>query len=255
MLFRMSPASAPRLLTRRRHRAAEDDVPFLGPLAMARGRVHEICGPARRTLALVVAAASAGEVFWIAPAWSADRLHGDGVAGLVEPGRFVFVSPRQAGDLLWCAEEALRSGAVPLVVADLPEPPALTPIRRLHLAAETGTGRGGAPLGLVLTPEGAAPGVESRWSFAQAGRGWRLERQKERTAPPRAWHVAPDLRLTETQLARSRRTARQPAEKGGVRRSHRPLARRTHDQDPRADRCRGTPSHSAAQPRATPTTS
>ena len=50
----------------------------------------------------------------------------------------------------------------------------------------------------------------------------------------------------------SRPTARQPVEKGGVRRSHRPLARRTHDKDPRADRCCGTPSRSSAQPRQRP---
>lgn len=170
---------------------------FLGHLAMARGRVHEICGPARRTLALLAAAASRGEVFWIAPAWTPDRLNSQGIAEFVEPGRIVFVTPRQAGDLLWCAEEALRSGAGPLVVADLPEPPALTPIRRLHLAAESGAERGAHPLGLVLTPEGAAPGVESRWAFSQDTGGWRLDRLRARSAPPAAWSIAHDRRLLD----------------------------------------------------------
>lgn len=194
ILFRMSPAA--HLLTRGRHRATEGDgVRFLGRLTMARGRVHEICGPARRTLALLAAAASEGEVFWIAPAWMPDRLHGDGIAGFVEPGRIVFVTPRQAGDLLWCAEEALRSGAVPFVVADLPEPPALTPVRRLHLAAEAGAERGAPPLGLILTPEGSAPGVESRWAFMQDANGWLLERRRARNAPLAMWRVAADGRL------------------------------------------------------------
>jgi protein ImuA len=191
----MSPAT--HLLTRDHRRRVEDGVQFLDRLAMARGRVHEICGPARRTLALLVAEAMPGEVFWIAPSWASDRLHGDGLAGLVEPARIVFVTPRQAGDLLWCAEEALRSGAVPLVVADLPEPPALTPIRRLHLAAEAAARRETAPLGLILTPEGAAPGVESRWGLAQDAGGWRLERQRARTAPPRTWRLTRDRRLVE----------------------------------------------------------
>jgi protein ImuA len=181
---------APHLLTRAHHDAGTDGVRFLGPLEITPGRVHELCGPARRALALIIANACKGEIFWISPAWETDRLHGDGIAGIVEPARLIFVTPRRAEDLLWCAEEALRSGAVPLVVADLPGPPALTPIRRLHLAAETGATRGVTPLGLLLTPEGAAPGVESRWKFAQAGRGWHLERQRARGAPPQAWHVA-----------------------------------------------------------------
>lgn len=193
----MSPAAAHLLTRNRRRTASKDGVPLLEHLVMARGRVHEVCGPARRTLALLAAAAAQGEVFWIAPAWTPERVNGDGIAEFVEPGRIVFVTPRQPGDLLWCAEEALRSGVVPLVVADLPDPPALTPIRRLHLAAESGAERGAAPLGLILTPEGEAPGVESRWSFSQDAGGWRLERLKARTAPPSTWHVARDRHLAE----------------------------------------------------------
>ncbi len=195
----MGSAVAPHLLTRRRHAEPSDDVRFLGGLGLARGRVHELCGPARRTLALLVAGGCEGEVLWIAPAWESDRLHGDGAAALVEPARLIFVTPRRAEDLLWCAEETLRSCAVPLMVVDLPAAPALTPIRRLHLAAEAGAADRTPPLGLVLTPEGAAPGVESRWSFSQIREGWRLQRQRARTAPPHAWCVSDsDMQLNPT---------------------------------------------------------
>jgi protein ImuA len=181
---------ASHLLGRRHHDGAGDGIRFLGRLSVAPGRVHEVCGAARRTLALIVASALRGEIFWVSPRWETDRLNGDGVADFVDPGRLIFVTPQRAEDLLWCVEETLRSGAVPLVVADLPGPPALTPIRRLHLAAEAGSTRGEAPLGLILTPEGAAPGVESRWGFAQTDAGWRLDRLRSRSEPPAAWNVA-----------------------------------------------------------------
>ena len=175
---------------------------FLGGLALRAGRVHELCGTARRTLALLVARAATGPVLWIAPAWWPERLMGDGLCGLVEPGRLIFVHPRRAEDLLWCAEEALRAGAVPLVVADLPAPPALTPVRRLHLAAETGAAEGRSlPTGLILTPgEGGAPGVESRWSLlprhaGEADETWRLDRLRARTDPPRSWRVTGGARF------------------------------------------------------------
>lgn len=167
-------------------------------IALGLGRVHEACGPARRSLALWLAGRMRGPVLWIAPAWDPARLNPDGMHGLADPARFLFVTPTRAEDLLWCAEELLRAGAVPLVVADLPEVPGLTPVRRLQLAAETGartaaeTGGGPPPLGLLLTPgEGGARGVETRWHMAPAHRDedwrWRLDRRRDRSRPPRRW--------------------------------------------------------------------
>lgn len=167
-----------------------------GPLSLACGRLHEGCGPARHTWAMLVAGALTGPVLWIAPAWAPDRPDPCGIAPLTGPERIIFVTPDHRLDLLWCMEEALRSGAVPLVVADLPGLPGLTPIRRLHLAAEEGGTRAAqAPLGLILTPgEGGAPGVESRWHMAPAHLAdtdrWHLARRRDRTAPPAEWHLS-----------------------------------------------------------------
>jgi protein ImuA len=171
-------------------------VPGRPDLAMICGRVHEGCGPARHTLALWLAAQMQGTVLWILPGWSPSRLHAEGMADWAEPGRFLFVTAQRAEDVLWSMEEALRSGAVPLVVADLPGPPGLTAVRRMHLAAETGTDMAGrAPLGLLLTPdEGGAQGVESRWHLrgdhgsAQLGQ-WKLSRLRARTAPQATWTI------------------------------------------------------------------
>ncbi|MEQ9261059.1 MAG: hypothetical protein RIG84_18385 [Roseovarius sp.] len=183
------------LLTRRPHRPREA-LTLFGEVALPLARAHEICGPARGFLAMLVAGALEGPVFWIAPAWQADAPNPEAMAALAQPGRFHFVSARRAEDVLWALEEVLRSGAVPLAVADLTGLrglPGMTAVRRLHLAAETGAAEGAhAPLGLLLTPgTGGAPGIETRWHIAQAHQpgmpGWRLTRARARTAPPRAW--------------------------------------------------------------------
>jgi protein ImuA len=180
------------------HRGPHRAVPLLkvtGEFALRPGRVHEICGPARRSLALRVAAKSSGPVLWLRPAWQVERLNPDGICHLVDPGRLIFADCRRTEDLLWCFEEALRAGAVTLAVAELPLPPALTPVRRLHLAAEAGAAAAGiAPLGLLLTPEGGgAVGVESCWQATGAHEpdhpGWRIDRLRARAQPPKSWHL------------------------------------------------------------------
>lgn len=154
---------------------------------LARARAHEATGYGRRVLALLVAGAMTGPVLWLRPTWETDRLNGDGVQAFVDPGRLIFGQARTPPELLQAAEEALRAGVVPLVVVELTALPGLTPVRRLHLAAETGaeTGRQ-APLALLLTPApGGAPGVETRWRLdPRTGGRWCLTRSRARMAPP-----------------------------------------------------------------------
>lgn len=193
----MTAPAAAHLLTRSSHRRTKAPaVTFLNDLALERARVHEFCGTARRRLALKLAGALSGPVFWIRPAWGTAQLHAEGMVGLADPSRFIFMTPKRAEDLLWTMEEALRAGLVPLVVADLQGPPGLTAVRRLHLAAETGAADGRvAPLGLILTPEkGGAPGVESRWSLTtEHGSGgeeaWALARLRARMQPEKSWRL------------------------------------------------------------------
>ncbi len=180
-------------------RPARQMQPFAGGLALACGRVHEICGPARVAMAALVMARAAGPVLWIMPSWQSERLCPDGLAAFADPGRLLVAQARRPEDMLWAMEEALRSGALPLVVAELATVPGLTPVRRLTLAAESGAEaaavrRGRAPLGLMLTPgAGGAAGAESRWRIAAAPSGsrllergpvWRLRRERARGAEP-----------------------------------------------------------------------
>ncbi len=163
-------------------------------VGVASGRVHELCGPARRTLAVMLAARAAGPVLWAHPAWDRALPYPPGLAAFLDPGRLILAACPKAADLLWTMEEALRSGAVGAVVADLAAPPGLTPLRRLQLAAEAG---GGRATGFLMTPDrGGAPGVESRWhAVPRPGGGWRLERLRARLMPEAAFDLpAPPAR-------------------------------------------------------------
>lgn len=167
---------------------------FVGGLTLAACRAHEFCGPSRRTLALMLAGYLAGPVLWICPAWRKTRLNADGILAHFNPGWLLMVSPSREQDVLWSMEEALRSGAASLVVADLAELPALVPVRRLHLAAESGAGDGIAPTGVILTAgEGGAQGIASRWHMSPrhsfGAVRWRLERRHARGTPPMAWNL------------------------------------------------------------------
>lgn len=179
--------------------------PLAGDLTLQRGRLHEFCGPSRLMLAAGVMARSGGPVVWIRPGWWPERLNAAGLQPLANPARLLLVRADRDEAALWAAEEALRSGAVPLVVVETAAVPGLTPVRRLHLAAGAGVEAAHqngttAPLGLILTPgQGGAPGVETRWHLApQPSRNllwsdeaaWTLSRLRARLAPPARWRLS-----------------------------------------------------------------
>lgn len=181
------------LLSRHTHRPRAG-VALSPEIQLARGRAHEACGAARHSFALWLASALSGPVLWIGAEWEPHGLNPDGMMDFADPARFLFVAAQRREDQLWALEEGLRSGAAALVVADLAAPPGLTPVRRLHLAAEQGGALGPAPLALLLTPDrGGAPGIESRWHFAPRHQGaqsiWQLDRLRARSQPPASWQV------------------------------------------------------------------
>ncbi len=122
-------------------------------------RAHEVCGAGAYVFASIVCSMSGGQALWISPTHQQEYLHPEGVAQFCEPGKFVYASGKTQTDVLWMAEEALRSGAVKVVVTQLTKPVDLTAGRRLQLAAEAGK-----TLGVFLIPEGmGSNAAETRW--------------------------------------------------------------------------------------------
>jgi protein ImuA len=199
--------------------------PVLRPVAdgpaLALGRTHEVAGSARRAFAAWMAGALTGPALWIVgPRPGApERLDPEGLSAFLDPARLVVARCPGGVDALWAAEEALRSGAVPFVALEPSAPPALTPVRRLQLAAEAGAAAAPhPPICLILTPEGGtAAAVETRWradplpgwaGSAAPGGGparWRFALLRDKAGQPAAWEAvarrrngpaAPTLRRT-----------------------------------------------------------
>lgn len=170
-----------------------------GPPALRPGRLHEVAGPAAPSFAAAQVALRRGPVIWILPPRAAERPDGFGLAAFFDPARLILAEAVEPLDVYWAMEEALRSGAAPLVIAAPLMPPGLTISRRLQLAAEAG---GGGATGLLLLPESALAAndaAETRWrasalpSSPDGAPRWRWECRKNKRGPHGAWAMRWDL--------------------------------------------------------------
>lgn len=121
------------------------------------GTVHEVGGLSAAGFVLYLLSRVQGQILWVVPDNRREMLYGPGVqqAGVDIP-RLAIAPCSTAEDLLWVAEEALKSGAAAAVVVQPLKPIDLTASRRLQLAAEIG-----GSLGFILTDptKGPAAGV------------------------------------------------------------------------------------------------
>ncbi len=128
-------------------------------------RAHEVCGPGALPFALAMAARVAGAVMFVDALHERDQIYPFGAGRFVDMARVLSVRGTSQDDILWIAEEALRSGCVPVVIAHITKEISLTAGRRLQLAAEVGKS-----LGLFIVPEGmGSNAAETRW-YCQAVR-------------------------------------------------------------------------------------
>jgi protein ImuA len=129
------------------------------------------------------------------------RLYGHGLETLGLPRRrFITVTLKKPVALLWTMEEALKSGALAVVMGDADAAHAgLTATRRLSLAAHAGKSAG---LMVFAGEAAAATASHSRWSAAAAPSRappydpqapgspmWRVELTRARGGRPGAWDL------------------------------------------------------------------
>ena len=74
---------------------------FIGHLHLSSGKIHEIYGNSRTTLALIVAQKMRGHIFWIRTESNPNLLNADGIMDFINPGRLTFINVKTFNDILW----------------------------------------------------------------------------------------------------------------------------------------------------------
>ncbi len=127
-----------------------------------RGRTHEVFGPGAVGFAFALGGHLGGPVLWIVEDGQGDGINPAGFSRYLDPARLLLARAGDPLEVLAVTEEALRSGAVKLVVLEVSKPLGLTAGRRLQLAAEAGRSTG-----LCLVPEGmGSNAAQTRWHCA-----------------------------------------------------------------------------------------
>lgn len=209
---------------RERPSVALDPSGRLPGLALATGVVHGLAGERAVDCAaalgfaavaagrLAAAKAGAAAVVWIAPR---PDLCLAGAVGFGLPADRLILVQASGTELLWAAEEALRSPDVAVVVAEAATVP-LTAARRLQLAAEAG-----GATGLLVAPEPAV-GAHAIWRITAAPSSpaaagsvgatrWRVDLVRGRGLAPTSW----EMEWNDGRFDRSDRSLRRPTPGAG----------------------------------------
>lgn len=195
--------------------------PAAFPLGLGGQGVHEVCETrfgdmaALSGFAIAAAQPKPGMVVWVSGRRAGlkhGRLFQSGLGGLRRmPPEMLHISARKTAEALWAVEEAVRSAAVSLVIAEI-ERVDFTASRRLALASS----RYGVPAILLLpyTCEGSTaaaarwrvsprPSAPNRFDSRAPGHPrWRAVLERSRLAPHMAGHVF-DLELNDETLSLS----------------------------------------------------
>ncbi|MEM7472076.1 MAG: hypothetical protein AAF340_12055 [Pseudomonadota bacterium] len=181
------------------------------------GRTHEVSGPSGLCFALALAHARGGTTLWAREAWAPEQLNPLGISPYLDPAKLLIAQGKDQLEVLAVSEEALRSGAVAVVVMELSKPLDLTAGRRLQLAAEAGTSTG-----LCLIQDGmGSNAAETRWHcaprFNESGDSthqfWDLKKNKSGTLS--MWEVRWDAETRRIRMVSD------PAQRQGVARAAR----------------------------------
>ena len=191
---------------KKNHLITKEYVEFAPNIYLKVGKIHEICGPAKIRIPILLGAKTNGLIVWIRPNWEDFIINTDGISNWFSPNQLLLINAKNKNDLFFATEEVLRSGISEVTITEFPEIPNSLQMRRIHLAITSGvkSNNGKKPLGLILSPNrGGATSIESRWYTSTLpcwidlinkdhrilNQKWYLKRLFSRTEPIKEWSV------------------------------------------------------------------
>lgn len=165
-----------------------EDLVVAEPVRLSKERVHEVTGEAADLFAVAAAARTSGPIIWIGLARDVGSLAPTSVQSFLDPARIILAICVSRTEILWSAEQALRSPTAACVVAEIGDGPDLRESRRLQIAAEEG-----GSIGLVLiSGRTSSSAAETRWqceTSSEADLAWVWTLIKNRKGKLGAWQA------------------------------------------------------------------
>ena len=144
-------------------------IEFLPNLFLKRGKIHQITGSARFTLALIIGNVIQDQITWVRLERSNEILYPEGVSDWITLNNLIMVNTENEEESLWVMEEFLKSGVSSLVFCQLNKLPKYVNLRRLTLSTKRSKEENKSmlpPTGIILSSfDHPISGVESRWSI------------------------------------------------------------------------------------------
>ena len=151
------------------HLNRSEYIEFLPNLFLKRGKIHQITGSARFTLALIIGNVIQDQVTWIRLERSNEILYPDGVSDWITLNNLIMVNTENEEESLWVMEEFLKSGVSSLVFCQLNKLPKYINLRRLTLSTKISKEENKSilpPTGIILSSfDYPISGVDSRWNI------------------------------------------------------------------------------------------
>ena len=151
------------------HLNRSEYIEFLPNLFLKRGKIHQITGSARFTLALIIGNVIQDQITWVRLERSNEILYPEGVSDWITLNNLIMVNTENEEESLWVMEEFLKSGVSSLVFCQLNKQPKYVNLRRLTLSTKRSKEENKSmlpPTGIILSSfDHPISGVESRWSI------------------------------------------------------------------------------------------